>query len=209
MYERIWFKLGLMISRKQKVSAPFISQIFQWIQMEFGMLLRLVCGLMSLILTLSHLISIQGTELNLANFVIKKTLTFGFHSDIFRSISFKLCIVTDTAILYCLMPVGMILTFIQGHSCKRKQKLLLSFSRKFLNWFGWNVVSCHDLFTCSSSCWILFTGVIFQRENSALVILYRTCWLCYHILMGRFGMLINMIKIYLLIWVWITRRATD
>ena len=46
----------------------------------------------------------------------------------------------------CLIPVWMTMTFIQGHSCMRNQKLVHSFLCKFLAWFWLNLTYCHNLF---------------------------------------------------------------
>ena len=67
-YCTLYFKTGLIDleldsksqeCEKAKTSTPIISQTFQLIWIEFGMLLRLV-DVMNLILVLSHQISIQG-----------------------------------------------------------------------------------------------------------------------------------------------------
>ena len=55
----------------------------------------------------------------------------------YKLISFKLCMMIEAIKLYILISVWMILTFIQGHSCMRNQKLLcIFFWGKFLSWFG-------------------------------------------------------------------------
>ena len=43
-------------------------------------------------------------------------------------------------------------TYIQDRVCVREQKLLRSFPVKFLSWFWWNLISCHDLWVWKSLC---------------------------------------------------------
>ena len=64
-----------------------------------------------------------------------------------------------TSELYILIPVSVTMTFIKGHSCMRNQKLLRSFSCKFLSWFRWNVVCCQN-------CWFVEAHDKFSRHNS-------------------------------------------
>ena len=68
--------------------------------------------------------------------------------DIYRPISFKLYKMKDTTRLYILILVWMTLTFILEHNYKRNHICLHSFSCKFLNEFGWNLVCSHNLY-CS------------------------------------------------------------
>ena len=87
---------------KANTSAPAISPSFQSIGIEFGMLLILV-GVMNLILILSCPFNIQGREPNLYDFVKKKNFNVGLYSDIYRLISFKLCMLIKTTKLYILI----------------------------------------------------------------------------------------------------------
>ena len=50
-----------------------------------------------------------------------------------RIFTAKIGMVIDTTVFYQFVPLRMTLTFIQGHSGARNQKLVLSFSHKFLN----------------------------------------------------------------------------
>ena len=101
----------------------------------------------------------------------EKKFNFGLLTDIYRWISFKLGAMIDTTKVYSFIPVWIALTFIQGFSWIRKQKLLLSFSCKFLNPFTFRqyLVCCHDC------CWILFAWLIFKEENSTSMILKSIC----------------------------------
>ena len=65
---------------RAKLFTPTISQSFQWIWMEFGVLLRLVC-VMSHMLILSHPFNIQGENPTYA-ILLNKTLNIGLYSDI-------------------------------------------------------------------------------------------------------------------------------
>ena len=69
------FKVTLVPeSIKLKASVPIISQSSFWIYMDFDVLLRFV-SLMNLILILSCLICIEGRDLYLSDFALKKPLT--------------------------------------------------------------------------------------------------------------------------------------
>ena len=65
------------------------------------------------------MISIQWRYPYLNDF-IKETLNFGLQLDSPELISFKLCIMINTAKLYSLIPVDMTLTFIQLDKVTRK-----------------------------------------------------------------------------------------
>ena len=39
----------------------------------------------------------------------------------------------------------MTLSFIQGHSCMKKQKVMHSFSQEYLSQFEWNLLCSHDI----------------------------------------------------------------
>ena len=116
---------------KAKTSAPIISQSFQIIWMKFGLLLRFV-HLMNFMLTLFWPFSIQWRVPSLCDFVFKKHFKIGLYSDIYIPISFKLGMMIRISKLYILVSVWMSLTFIQGHSCMRNQKLVCPFSQKLL-----------------------------------------------------------------------------
>ena len=110
IYVPIWFKRGVVIdtteiyilipvcvtstliqghgdARKENKAVPIISQSYEWIWLEFGMLLRLVC-LINPMLIWSHLINIQRRESKLGDFV-KNTLTLAciqtFKADFFEA----------------------------------------------------------------------------------------------------------------------------
>ena len=55
----------------------------------------------------SRWINIQWRESNLSDFEKKNKLSFGLHLDIYKPISFKLCVIMDTADLYSLMQQWM------------------------------------------------------------------------------------------------------
>ena len=61
------------------------------------------------------------------------------------------------------LPVWM--TLIRSHRCMRKQKILCSCSLKFLNQSGWNLVLCHGLLVCSSSCYFFSHKVDIQGSE--------------------------------------------
>ena len=108
--------------KKLKNFVPIVSQSWEWIWIEFGMLLRLV-GLVNLVLILAGPISFQWRESN--DFVQKKNtnkkkknppktqtskqnkkhFNVGMHSYIYRLISLKLGMLMNTTKLYTLIPV--------------------------------------------------------------------------------------------------------
>ena len=104
--------------------AAMISQSFQSVWMEFGVLLRLV-GVMNLILV-SCLFNIQGREPSMCDFV-KKKKKFGLYSDIYRLISFKFDLMIGTTKRNILISIWMTMTFIQGQDCLINQKLWCQF----------------------------------------------------------------------------------
>ena len=57
-------------------------------------------------------------------------------------------VMVDCTELCIFIPVWIIWTFIQGHSCLRKQTLVCSFSCKVLDQFGWNIEFCYDPLVC-------------------------------------------------------------
>ena len=129
VYVWIWFKLSMMIDtielyililvwpllwrsqecKKAKDYLPIISQNFQSIWMEFGVLSRLV-GVMNLILILSHLF--KGEDLTCMISFSKKKKYIGLYSDIYWPISCRLCIIVETNELYILISAWMTLIFI-------------------------------------------------------------------------------------------------
>ena len=133
--------------KKVSTFAAIISQSFQTICMEFGILLRLV-GVMNVIL-----FNIQERESYFCDFVIKKPPTFSvdFYSDIYWPISFKLGVLIENTKLCILIPVSKTLTFIQGHSCVRNHKLRCPFSQNSRCRFRWNFVCVHNVLACWSS----------------------------------------------------------
>ena len=106
-------------------SAPIISQSFQSIWMECGILLRFV-SVINLIFISSCPFVVHGREPYLYYFVWKQNLNVGLFSDIWRPIYFKLGMMIRTTKLYMLIPVWITLTFIQGHSCIRNSKTSVS-----------------------------------------------------------------------------------
>ena len=80
----------------------------------------------------------------------------GLYLDIFGLFSVKNGMMVGTTKVYSLIPVWMTLTFRQGHSYMRKQKVLHTFSYNFFpNGFGWNLVRYHDLLVCLAHANIL------------------------------------------------------
>ena len=112
----------------------------------------------------------------------------GLHSDIYKH-SVKLGMMVDTAELYSLMSVSVTFTFIQDHVCVRKQKLLHSFSCKFLSRFWWNLLCCHGLLVrFSMYYYFFFTLYIFKGENCTLIIWEKIGlrWACIQVLLNWF-----------------------
>ena len=79
---------------------------------------------------------------------VKQHFYIGFYSGIYRLISFKLGVMIEITKLYIFILVWMTLTFIQGHSYIRNQKLWCPFSHKFKYIFVWNSVCFHNLLVC-------------------------------------------------------------
>ena len=73
---------------KARNSVPVITQSFQSVVMEFGVLLRL-CGVTNFMLIVSHSLNIQGRDAYLYDF-ININFNIGLYSDIYRPVSFKL-----------------------------------------------------------------------------------------------------------------------
>ena len=120
----------------------------------------------------------------LKNIFVKKLLTLTCiqtFTDQFLSFSFKLVMMIEATKLYILKSVWMTLTFIQGHSCMKNQKLWCPYSRRFMYQFGLNSVCRHNLLVYWSSCKIKqkqnkkkFPQIIFKGGNCANVI-YGIC----------------------------------
>ena len=123
---------GHMGARKQKTSTYISCQSFKLTWMAFRMLFTLF-HLMKLILIISCPIYGQGREPNLCDFVRKASILACIQ--IFTGQFFVQTRYDDTTERYILLTVWVILTFIEGHSCKRHQELLHSFSCKFLDRF--------------------------------------------------------------------------
>ena len=79
------------------------------------------------------------------------TFTDWFHSNL---------LMIEITKVYISIPLWMILTFIQSHSCVRNQKLLFLFPGKFCCWFGWNLICCHNLLVCGSSFQSCFAHIV-------------------------------------------------
>ena len=94
----------------------------------------------------AHSINIQGREPYLCDFVTKLAGWLAFEHWL-TSVFQTLCDDKDDWNQH----FDASLTFMQGHSCKRNQKLLHIFSCNFLNTFESNVVCCHNLLVCGIS----------------------------------------------------------
>ena len=107
-------------------------------------------------------------------------LNINLRSYICGPISFKLCLMVEVSELCCLVPVWQTLTFIQSHSCMRKQNLWCSCSHTFFHWNSWNLMCCHDLLVCWNSHKIHVCTINIQRREACLSDfclknLYNTC----------------------------------
>ena len=160
-------------------SVLVFSQSCKWIWSDFGLMLRLV-GLMKLILC--PVWSIFKGE-NTAEMIWWKEVNVGLYSDMYRLISFKFGMMIDTTKLYRLIPLWMTSTVTESHIYMRMQKLLHSFSQKFLCSFGWNLECYNDLLVCSRSCFfccccfvLFFAWLIFKGENCTMLVLKRICY---------------------------------
>ena len=87
---------------------------------------------------------------------------------------FKLDLVMDTTVLFCLIPIWMTLTFIQGHNCMRKQKLPSSFSCKFL-WI-WRKFSVLAWSVGMSKCMLNFVCMITVQVVNFAMVIFIICW---------------------------------
>ena len=155
VYKSGWFKLDMMIEtiviyfdtslidldhnsrsqecEKAKTSVLITSQRYQWIWMKF--VETWWCDETHFHFRSSVQYSRETTLLMW--FCLKnKPFNTGLYSDNYRPISFKLGAMIVTPKLYILISVWVTLTFSQGHSCMRNQKLQCPFSPKFKYWFG-------------------------------------------------------------------------
>ena len=78
-----------------------------------------------------------------------------------------------SADLFVFILVWVTLTFIQGHSGTRRQKLLDQLSHKVLCWFLWKLVSCWDILVCWNSFLCYLVQCVFKRENFMEVISFK------------------------------------
>ena len=76
-------------------------------------------GFLKFMLDVFYMISVQGREPYLGNY-IEYSFNFVLCFDAYEPISFKLGMMIDMTSLYCLIPVWIILTLIQGHWLMRK-----------------------------------------------------------------------------------------
>ena len=160
VHKSIWFKLGMVIdiivmyililvfltvtftvhrsARKQNTSAPMISQSFELIWMEIGILLIHI-SVMNFILFfwggggvgvgVGGVHSVFKGKILLIWFCCKPC-NIGLYLDIYWLISFILGMMMETLKHYILISVWMILMFIQGHSYMRTKKIQCPFSCK-------------------------------------------------------------------------------
>ena len=154
---------GTVISRRQECekasnSAPVISQSFQSILNWIWCMIEMFWFDESNIHFISVYWIFKGENptcvisLEKKNVVLYSDIYGSVSSDIYGSISFRLVVMVRTTELYILIPVWMTLTFIEGHSCIRNQKLQCPFSDTFKYQFGWNSGCCNNLLVCWSSC---------------------------------------------------------
>ena len=141
---------------ESNTSFPVISYSYQWIWMGFDMLLRLV-GLMNVILTLFHLIDIQGKESNLGDLVNKTTtkITLTYIQTFTDQFLSNLVWWYTPLNLYSL--ITMQITWppfkVTGAIVIRGSRYLCThFLHNFCNQFEWNLVCCHDMLVCFSPC---------------------------------------------------------
>ena len=86
--------------------------------MALSMVLSLVCRL-KLMLSLFHMINIQGREPYIGDFINIAFYT-GILLDAYETIYVKLGMIIDASNLYSLIPVWITLICILGHSIRRK-----------------------------------------------------------------------------------------
>ena len=78
----------------------------------------------------------MGNQGNNWCFAMSTTFHVGLHLDIYELVWFILGIMIDATELYSLIPVEVILTFIQGHMDAKRQKLMQQLSNKVFYRFG-------------------------------------------------------------------------
>ena len=140
-------------------------------------------------------------------------INVGLHLEIYRPISFKLGMKTDTTICNILLPFWKILTFMQGHSCMRKQEhlhtfpILQSISLKFSmlkQWLGL----------------LKFMQIMFHAINIQGRALYQTDFMTNTFNIGlcldifepvsfKLGLVIAVPKVYTLVPVWMALPFTQ
>ena len=127
-------QIKLSISPSHSILTPVVSWNFN------GLWLNLMCCWDLLVLWTSFLFYVVWSIFKGENSVyvisLRKKNNVGMHLDIYRQISFKPSMMTEATKLHYLIPGWMTLAFIEGHNNMRKQKLLHSFSSKFLCQFG-------------------------------------------------------------------------
>ena len=117
--------------------------------MEFGLLLSLV-SLIKLVLVVCRPMNVQARKAYLRDFVQNKTLMLACIWTFYGPISFKLSVTIDTTKVDILILDWITLIFNEGHSYLRNEKFVRGkknlLSRTFDGRFGWNLVSCRNLF---------------------------------------------------------------
>ena len=103
---------------KAKPIGFIFSHTFQLIKMKFDVVMKQFKQTSWDYILVSF---IEIREITAVLLTVSKSFNTGMQSDVYESISFKLCMMIDTIILYILFSVSMTLTFIQGHSCIRNQ----------------------------------------------------------------------------------------
>ena len=206
--ELIWFKLGLMIvtivlyslilvlltltliqghmsARKQKL-------LHQVSRKVFNLLLNGICCTVETSwgderhTRFVSSIKYSREKSMFASFCFWKKVNNGLYSGIYGPISLKLGMMIETTKLYILISVWKTWTFIHGHSCRWNQKLSYPFSHKFEYWFGWNLVCCHNLLVCWSSCHIRFAQILFKENSTDILENVHLASSCVRTLVKRF-----------------------
>ena len=85
-----------------------------------------IFDVMNLAFILSCLFNFKGDNPTYL-ILLKKNFNVGLYSDIWKPNYFKFDVIIETTKLYILLSVWMTLTFIQGHSCIRNEKLDVCF----------------------------------------------------------------------------------
>ena len=121
-------------------------------------------------------------------------LMLNLHSDIYRSISFQLCMMRGTNKLYILIPVWMTL---------RKQKFCCCFLFFFLANFS---IHLDDIWKAAMTCSVQADRMIYIQGNKLHfgdvmknVFNIGLCLDAYELIFYVLGMMINMTKLYILI----------